>query len=141
MGLSRFWTRRPWSLPRAPRHSCRPSVEGLEDRSLLSITLPKPGQPGPAIITGSAEPDRFQIRIRPDNASQIQFLDEKFPVFLTAALSDVTEIDVNTLGEADTLTIDNSSGLVAKIGGLPVVFDGGTGADQLVLLGDPLTAV
>jgi hypothetical protein len=142
MQLSRFWSRRSSSVARAGRLPCRPSLEGLEDRTLLTITLPTPGVPGPALLTGGPDADRFLIRLQPGMPSNIQFLDEKEAIFHTAALADVTAVTVNTLGGADTLTIDNQYGLVAAPGaGFPISFDGGSGYNELVLLGNPQVTV
>jgi hypothetical protein len=127
----------PTIKPTRPRW--RPFIEALEDRNLLSISLPTPGTPGPVQVAGTSGNDQFVIRLDPGNASNIQFSDNGGSSFQTASLSDVTSITVSTLQGNDVLTIDNGNGLVAKAGsaGLPIAFTGGPGIDVLVVKGDP----
>jgi hypothetical protein len=113
------------------------ALENLEDRTLLSISAPTAGTPGPVTITGSAQADRFVIRLNHDDANTIEFSDDHGATFTAAALADVNGITVNGLAGNDELVIDNSNGLVAKKGGLAITYDGGPGADALTLAGKP----
>jgi hypothetical protein len=124
-------------LARARR--CQPTVETLEDRNLLAITLPTPGTPGPVTLTGTPGPDQFVISLKSGSPSTIRFSDNGGASFLEAALADVTGITVNGLAGNDVLTIDNNNGLVANSAGsgLPITFDGGTGVSTLRLVGNP----
>src|SRR5262245_21224771 len=136
--LSHLWkeaTRHPKRKAVKPRH--RPALEGLEDRSLLTVTVPNPGTPGTAKITGTNGPDQLLIRLQPGSPTNIQLSDDGGATFKTAALADVNNITVSGLGGADTLTTDNSNGLVGRPGVLPIVYDGGPGRDTLVLTGNP----
>src|SRR5437762_32299 len=114
----------------------RPMVETLEERTLLSITFSGAGNTGDATIAGTAETDRFLLRLQSGDATMIQLSDDGGATFTTAALATVTSITVNGLAGNDRLTIDNSNGLVASAAGLPITFDGGTGVDALRLVGD-----
>ncbi len=127
----------PSAKVRGPRW--RPTVEGLEARNLLSVSLPVPGTPGPVQVTGTSGNDQFVIRLDPANAGNLQVSDNGGASFQTAALADVTSVSVTSLQGNDVLTIDEGNGLVAKAGaaGLPITFTGGPGTDVLVVTGSP----
>src|SRR6266478_1622465 len=74
-----------------------PMVETLEERTLLSIPFPGAGNTGDATIAGTAETDRFLLRLQPGDATMIQLSDDGGATFTTAALTDVTSITVNGL--------------------------------------------
>jgi hypothetical protein len=129
--------RRSQSTRSATNQRFRPTVVELEERTLLSITLPLPGIPGPATVLGTSGPDRFIIRLQPGVPSNIQFSDDGGATFMTAALADVTSVSVSGLAGNDILTMDNSHGLVGKPSGLPISYDGGPGTNTLALAGNP----
>src|SRR5262245_33977118 len=111
----RFWHRLIKHATRPTRRTisrsrCRPTVEGLELRELPTVTLPTPGTPGTAKITGTTNPDQLIIRLQPGNPANIQFSDNNGASFGTAALRDVTDIAVSGLAGADTFTIDHANG-------------------------------
>lgn len=118
-----------------------PRVEVLEDRTLLSITLPTPGMPGPLLLTGTAGADQLLLRLEAGNTGNLQVSDDGGVTFQTAALADVTRIDVDGRGGRDVLTLDHGNGLVAKTGGLTINYEGGAGRDELDIVGDPGTTV
>ncbi len=138
----RFWhrlikhARRP-NRQSSGRSRCRPTVEGLELRELPTVTLPTPGIPGTAKITGTTNPDQLIIRLQPGSPANIQFSDNNGVSFSTAALRDVTDIAVSGLAGADTFTIDHANGFVGQTGLLRIVFDGGPGRDTLIQQGNP----
>jgi hypothetical protein len=131
--------------PPKPSARFRPAVEGLEDRALPSVSVPTPGTPGPVTLTGTAGRDQFVVRLaptlQPGPATAVQFSDDGGRTFTTAALADVTAVNVLGLNGRDRLTLDQGNGLIAKAGGLTVNFDGGPGRDDIVLTGDPHVAV
>ncbi|QVL30160.1 DUF4214 domain-containing protein [Telmatocola sphagniphila] len=126
-------------------------LTALEDRTALSIYLPTPGTPSNVYLLGTPGNDSFIVRISPTSATQIQFSDNGGSTFSTANLSDVTAIyvqDTTNLptgvtasqvqnGGDDTLTIDNSNGVVGKSTALPIYYTGGQGKNQLNLIGNP----
>lgn len=114
----------------------RPGLENMEDRSLPSVTLPTPGAPGPVVLTGQNGPDQFRIQLQAGAATNIQFSDDGGQTYSTAALADVTSVTVDGLRGRDSLTVDNSNGLVAEVGGLPITFNGGTGMNTLSVTGN-----
>src|SRR5258708_3472854 len=98
------------------KNRCRPLLEPMEERALPSVAPPAPGTPGPLTLTGTNGPDQFVIRLQAGAATNIQVSDNGGSSFTTAALADVTGINVDGLGGKDSLTVDNSNGLVAKAG-------------------------
>lgn len=112
-------------------------LEGLEQRALPTITVPTPGTPGVAKITGTTGPDQLLLRLQPGSPTNIQMSDNGGASFTTAALRDILEITISGLAGADTLTLDHSNGFVGKIGLLPIAFDGGPGRDTLIQQGNP----
>src|SRR5581483_5046244 len=134
--LRRFSRTRPSPIVRVNRW--RPQMECLEDRTVPSITLPTPGQPGPATLMGGKGQDQFLIRLQSNSPNNIQFSDDNGQSFSTAALSDVQRIVVKGLQGKDTLTLDVTNGLLGTgtSGGLPISFDGGSGQNILRLIGN-----
>src|SRR5947209_3559140 len=118
--------RRCSAKPSGGRGTARPALEPLEARAVPSITLPTPGTPGPVTMTGTAGDDGFLMRLKGGYPDFFQFSDDGGATFQTAALADVTAVSVGGLGGNDTLTVDESNGLVAKKSGpdLIVAFDG-----------------
>jgi hypothetical protein len=130
--LSRSRTHRPGRRTSAP-----PRLETLEDRTVPTISLPTPGTPGLAILTGTVGPDLFVVRLRAGDASTIEFSDNGGAQIRSAALADITGIVVDGQAGNDRLQIDNANGYVGKAGGLPITYDGGIGVDALLLTGNP----
>src|SRR5229473_5802960 len=116
-------------------------LERLEDRTLPSISFSGPGNTGAVTITGTPGKDQFLIRLKPADKTTIEFSDHGGASFTDASLAAITSVTVNGLGGHDTLTIDESNGLVATAAGLPISFNGGPGLDTLHVLGDPRTSV
>jgi hypothetical protein len=102
-----------------------------------TVTLPTPGVPGTAKITGTIGADQFLIRLQPGSPTNIQLSDNGGASFGTAALRDVIDISVSGLAGSDTLTIDHTHGFVGRIGLLPITVDGGPGRDTLIQQGNP----
>jgi hypothetical protein len=122
----------------------RPSVEGLENRTLLSVAFSGPANTGIATITGSSGPDKLEVRLKPGDATTLELSDNGGSTFVDAALAGITEIDVNGAGGRDRFTIDESNGLVATTAGLPIKFDldeGLPGKTTLMLIGNPKATV
>ena len=138
MHLWRYFRKPAARSTRHPsRGRCRPAVEGLERREVPTVTVPTPGVPGTAKITGTSGPDQFVLRLQPGAPTNIQLSDNGGASFTTAALRDVNNITVSGLAGSDTLTLDHANGFVGKIGVLPIVLDGGPGRDTLVQQGNP----
>src|SRR2546423_2822024 len=140
--LSRSWPgffTRKGSLS---RRGSRPrlSLETLEDRSLLSISVPPPGTSGPVIITGTPGSDHFMIRLEPPAqgapGAMVGFSDNGGASFAFVPLANVTSVTVNGMGGLDTLVLDNSIGLIGKAGGLTITWNGGIGFDRLLVTGN-----
>src|SRR6516162_11276727 len=108
-------------------HSARSRLllEGLEDRNLPSISFSGPGNTGAVTITGTQGQDQFLVRLKPAANTTIEFSDNGGATFTDASLAAITSVTVNGLGARDTLTLDQSNGLVATAAGLPITFDGG----------------
>src|SRR5262249_54526266 len=126
----RFWQRllkRPTPSSHGLDRRHRPTLEGLEQRTLLTVTVHTPGSPGTAKLTGTTGPDQLVVRLQPGSPTNIQFSDNGGASFTTAALRDVNLIAISGLAGADTITIDHSFGFVGKIGLLPITLDGGPG--------------
>jgi hypothetical protein len=117
-------------------------LEALEDRTLLSISLPPPGQSGPAIVTGTAGNDQFVIRLLPpvgpttSAGALVAFSDNGGNSFATAPLANITSVTINGLGGFDSLVLDNADSLVGKAGGLAITWNGGAGFDHLIVRGN-----
>src|SRR5687767_5179749 len=135
MHLWRYF-RKPTPRP-SSRNRCRPGVEGLEQREVPTVTVPTPGVPGTAKITGTSGADQMVIRLQPGSPTNVQLSDNGGGTFATAALRDVNDITVSGLGGSDTLTLDHANGFVGKSPRLPVVVDGGPGRDTLIQQGNP----
>jgi hypothetical protein len=119
----------------------RPSLEGLEDRTVPSITFSGPGNSGMATLTGTDNADQFVIQLKPQDPTTIEFSDDGGTRFVDAALSGITAVQVNGLDGADRLRLNEDNGLIATATGLPITFDGGRGFDVLSVRGDPRVAV
>jgi hypothetical protein len=121
-----------------PRHpivtKARPRVEMLEDRTVPTVILPPPGVAGPVQILGTAVTDNLSIRLVQGQTPTLALSDGVSTVKLIA-LDRVTSISVSGFGGNDTLTLDNGVGFLAKSQGLPITFDGGAGANQLLVQG------
>jgi len=121
----------------------RPALEALEERAVPTINVPTPGMPGPVTVTGTAGNDQFIIRLSSTATTPtLQFSDNNGSTFTNVAVSDVSQVLVSGLAGNDTLTIDNSNGLVgnALSNGLGIAFAGGSGTDKLILSGTPAGA-
>jgi hypothetical protein len=114
----------------------RPSVESLEDRTLLSISFSGMGNSGVATLTGTPAADKFVIQLKPSDATTIEFSDDGGTSFTDAKLSGITSIVVNGLAGNDTLTLNEANGLIGQGTALPISYDGGPGHNLLVLSGD-----
>jgi len=127
---------------RSPRHlDHRPSLEGLEERTVPSITFSGPGNSGEATLTGTDHADQFVIQLKPQDPTTIEFSDDGGARFVDAALSGITDVQVNGLAGADRLRLNEDNGLIATATGLPITFDGGRGFDILSVRGDPRVSV
>jgi hypothetical protein len=114
----------------------RPRLEVLEDRTVLSVTFTGTGNTGDVTVTGTAAADNFIIRLDPSNSANIQFSDNGGSSFTTAALSTLGTVTVDGLAGNDTLTIDDTNGIVGTASAnLSVTFNGGTGQDRVILQG------
>jgi hypothetical protein len=118
----------------------RPLLEALEDRTLLSISVPPPGQSGPAIVTGTPGNDQYVIRLlpvaSPGNSALVAFSDNGGASFTNAPLADITSVTINGLGGFDSLILDNVDSLIGKAGGLAITWNGGGGFDHLIIRGN-----
>jgi len=121
--------------PRQP-HSARPQIESLEDRAV----------PAAVTLAGTAGNDQLFLRVIDVNGTKTLEAGGGAGATQRVALADVTSITVNGLAGDDTLTIDNSNGVIgaasstSSTAALPITFNGGTGRDRLVLSGDPTGA-
>jgi hypothetical protein len=114
----------------------RPMLEGLEDRTVPSITFSGPGNTGTATLTGIPGADMFAIQLKAGDATTIEFSDDNGQTFTDAHLSDITAVQVNGLAGNDRLRINEANGFVATAGGLPITFDGGHGFNVLAVRGN-----
>jgi hypothetical protein len=112
-------------------------LESLEERAVPTIQVPAPGTVGPAIITGTNGNDSLAIRMAPGDPSTLQLSDNGGSTWTSTAIANLTSVTATGLAGADTFTIDNGNGLVGTSLSLPIVFNGGPGADTLVLQGTP----
>jgi len=137
--LSSFWARTQPKKRTAARMRLR--LEGLEDRTVPSITFSGPGNSGMAAITGTPGPDVFVIQLKPGDATTVELSDDGGQHFTDATLSGITGIEVDGLGGADRLRLNEGNGLVATPSGLPITFNGGHGYNVLGVRGDPGVSV
>ena len=104
----------------------RPLLEALEDRTLLSISVPPPGRSGPVTITGTPGNDQFMIRLLPSlppgngGAAMVAFSDNGGTTFTSVPLANVTSVTINGMGGFDSLVLDIGDSLVGKAGGLAI---------------------
>jgi hypothetical protein len=116
-------------------HKSRPMLEGLEDRTVPSITFSGAGSTGTATLTGTPMADTFVIQLKTGDATTIEFSDDNGMTFTDAHLSDITAVQVNGLAGNDLLRINEANGFIAKSGGLPISFDGDHGYNVLAVRG------
>ena len=133
-----FRTLQSWLVRPTPNHlrrrPRRPSLEVLEDRTTPTVDITN----GVATLTGTAGNDQFLIQMKPGDNTTIEFSDNNGQTFTDAAVSSITQINVNGLAGNDTLTLNLANGLIAKSSGnLALAFDGGTGIDRLIVQGNP----
>jgi hypothetical protein len=114
----------------------RPMIEGLEQRTLLSITFSGPGNSGLATITGGPGADKFIVQLKPTDATMIEFSDDGGTTFVDAALAGITGVNVFGLAGNDQLIVDAGNGLVGQAMALPISYDGGMGENLLTLQGN-----
>jgi hypothetical protein len=109
--------------------------------------LPSPGEPGTVFVAGSDGADTVFIRMIPAGNSSYGTLDINGHLVSAA---DVTDIVFNGLGGDDLLVIDHGpeGGQGSFVGlpraldsGLPILFEGGTGFDEVHVFGDPGASV
>jgi hypothetical protein len=134
MSFRSFFGRRPGKKI-ASRRS-RPSVESLEDRTLLSISFSGAGNTGLATLTGTPAADKFVIQLKPGDATMIEFSDDGGTTFTDAALSGITGIAVNGLAGHDSLSLNEGNGLIGQATPLMISYDGGPGHNVLILNGN-----
>jgi hypothetical protein len=115
--------------------------EGLEDRTVPSITFSGPGNSGLATIAGTPGPDVFVIQLKAGDATTIELSDDGGQHFTDATLSGISGIEVDGLGGADRLRLNEGNGLIAAPSGLPITFNGGHGYNVLGVRGDPGVSV
>jgi hypothetical protein len=120
-------------IERPLRRRVRPSLESLEDRTVLAVHLTNgvlqvagdntaSGQSNTIVISRTAKPNTIQVQVD----GNIEY---------TGLMSAVTSITVNGAGPGvnDTVTVDFSSGNPIPAGGL--TFNGSTGTNTLALTG------
>jgi hypothetical protein len=113
----------------------RPIVEGLEQRTLLSIMFSGPGNSGVATITGTTAADQFVIQLKSGDNTMIEFSDNGGSTFTDAALAGITAVNVVGMSGNDELVINEANGLVGQTTDLPISFTGATGENILTLEG------
>jgi hypothetical protein len=111
-------------------------LEGLEDRTVPSITFSGASNSGIATLTGTPGSDAFAIGLKAGDATTIEFSDDNGHTFTDAALTGITAIQVNGMRGSDRLRINEANGFVATGGGLPITFDGGRGFNALIIVGN-----
>jgi hypothetical protein len=132
------------SLPmRSKDRSARPTVERLEDRTLLSITFSGPNHSGLCTITETLQ-NQALIQLKPGDPTTIEFMQSGLSgpeVISDAALSGITGVAViigsGSLAQPTTaeLTINENNGLVGKGTSLPIQFNGVPSLDTLIIEG------
>jgi hypothetical protein len=110
-------------------------VEGLEQRTLLSIMFSGPGNSGVATITGTTTPDQFVIQLNPTDKTMIELSDNGGSTFTDATLAGITAVNVVGMSGNDELVINEANGLVGQTTALPISFTGTTGHNILTLEG------
>lgn len=133
--MLRRWIRTA-PTPRIRKRGASLSIEGLETRTVPSVTLPTPGTPGEVTVLGTNAADQFLVRLSADDPTQLEIRDSLNGTPTFVPLADVTSVRVQGLSGHDVLLVDQSNGLVAKEGGLAIRFEGGVGFDGLVIRGD-----
>jgi Domain of unknown function (DUF4214) len=117
----------------------RPTVEGLEDRTLLSISFSGPNNSGLCTITGTPAENQSIIQLKAGDPTTIEFSQSGVlglvSVLVDAALSGITGVDVLAAPGIAKLTINENNGLIGKSTPLPIRFAGGPGLDTLLLEG------
>jgi hypothetical protein len=116
-------------------------LEGLEDRAVPSITFSGAGNSGIATLTRASGPDAVVIQLKQGDAATIEFSDDNGQTFTDATVSGITAIQVNGLGGANRVRINEANGLVAKSSGLPITFHGGHGHNVISIAGNPGVSV
>jgi hypothetical protein len=89
------------------------------------------------VITGTPGDDQFVIRLAAGDPTTVELSDNGGKTFTDVKLSTIASIEVVALSGHDTLTIDDTNGLVGTKAGLPIVFQGGRNVDTLVITGPP----
>src|SRR5262249_40390936 len=99
--------------------------------------------PGPVIITGTPGADDFVMGVGRSQGpvATFEFSDDGDKTRVTVPQQWVTQVIVKGYDGDDRLTINNSYGFFGSGKGLPVNYDGGAGANQLILRGDPRDTV
>jgi hypothetical protein len=144
-----FFRKRP--LARKALHAgsrtrrLRPVLEGLEERTLLSITFSGPNNSGLCTMTGMPAENELVIQLKPGVPSTIEFIQSGVglaPALIAdAALSGITGVDVIAAPGNANLTINESNGLVGQSTSLPISFHGAAGLDTLIVQGTATGAV
>lgn len=133
------WLPRPAARP-VTRHGFRPQLEGLETRTLPAVALPTGGAFGPALVSATTTNNQFVLRMQAFNTNFLQISDNGGASFTTVAVSAISGVTITGFGN-DTLTLDNTNGVVGKVGDLNITYNGGPGHDTIVLTGNPNTLV
>src|SRR5438552_2820778 len=109
------------------------ALDPLESRTLLAATL---SAEGVVLVTGTDAADAFVLRLSASGTDlQVEGAGTGIGSFRLAA---VQSVQVDGGGGDDMLTIDTGPGLIAGTGAaVPIRFDGGLGADSLVVSGAP----
>src|SRR4051812_44976075 len=109
-------TPRPVSPARSRR---RLSLEFLEDRTLLTVTINQVG--GNLLITGDANPDQVTLSLATGDPSHL-VVDDGTGNPQSFATAGISSISVSLAGGADSLALDTGNGdpVVA-----PLTYDGG----------------
>jgi hypothetical protein len=107
--------------------------DALETRTLLAATL---SPEGVLLVTGTEAADAIVVRVNAAGTDvQVQGAGSGIALFRLTA---VQSVRVQAGGGDDSLTLDAAAGLLGHAGApLPIQYDGGAGADTLVLSGAP----